>query len=90
MSGRLGQAEGAVAVLEARLAAAGTELDRERGERVTERERADKLAGEVTEIAKKLAELTAAAQARAVSVPTVIVSRRGWFDRFAERLRRAG
>src|SRR3954452_4567307 len=76
--GRLGQAEGAVAALEARLAATATELeraradadrqrtdaDRERGERTTERERADKLAGEVTDIAKKLAELTAAAQPR--------------------------
>src|SRR4051812_28727453 len=64
-TGRLGLAEGAVGALEARLATTTAAL---------ERERADKLAGEVAEIARRLADLTAAAQ-RPVSVPTVIVPR---------------
>jgi hypothetical protein len=76
-----------VAELEARLATAAElerargETERERVERLEERARAERLAGEVAEIARKLAELTAAAQVRRpASLPPPSESvRRSWW-----------
>ena len=60
---------------------ARADAQRERGERLEERARAERLAGEVADIAKKLAELMTAANARLVerraSVPA-IAPRRTW------------
>jgi hypothetical protein len=70
-----------VADLEERLAAAMAAEERERVERLEERARADRLAGEVAEIARKLAELVAQANARRpASLPPPSESvRRSWW-----------
>jgi hypothetical protein len=59
---------------------ARADAERERTERLTERERADKLAGEVTALARKIADLMAQANARRpASLPPPAESvRRGW------------
>ena len=54
---RLGAAEGELELLRPELERTRGETERERGERVVERERADRLAGDVAELARKLAAL---------------------------------
>jgi len=52
---RIGELEGRLSVLNVELERARTEVERERGERLEERARADRLAAEVTALAKQLA-----------------------------------
>jgi len=60
-----------------------SDAERERGERLEERARADRLAGEVADLARKLGELAAVAntrfERRASSLPPVESVRRSWW-----------